>query len=80
MSKTDKTRPGWIQEKDPLNQRFRRVVNQEYDWFWKRMHPLRGCWCCSQKRYYAAEQATDRMLERELCRKLEKGDFHDLGD
>lgn len=78
MSKTDKTRPGWVQEADPLNQRFRRI--SQYDWFWKKMCALRGCWCCSQKRYHAKEQATDRMLERELRRKLEKGDFHDLGD
>lgn len=77
MSKTDKTRPEWVQEKDPLNQRFRRVVNREYDWFWKKMFALHGCWCCSQKRHYATEQATDRMLKRELCRKLEKGDWRD---
>lgn len=80
MSKTDKTRPGWVQKADPLNQRFRRVCPNGYDWWWKRMFPLHQCWCCSQKRYYAKEQATDRMLERELCRKLEKGDFHDLGE
>lgn len=75
MSKTDKTRPGWVQESDPLNQRFRRV--SQYDWFFKKMFALRGCGCCSQKHYYAAEQATARMKERELCRKLEKGAWRD---
>ena len=35
MSKTDKTRPWRINETDPSNQRFRRVVAWELGWFYK---------------------------------------------
>lgn len=77
MSHTDKTRPGWVQEKDPLNQRFRRIVNKEYDWFWKRMFPLHQCWCCSQKRCWATEQASERAKWKQEQRRLKKGAWRD---
>lgn len=75
MSKTDKTRPGWVQEADPLNQRFRRIVNREYDWFWKKMFASRGCWCCSPSKSRHWEKRTARTQWRQLRRKLEKGDW-----
>lgn len=78
MSHTDKTRPGWVQEADPLNQRFRRI--SQYDWFWKKMFALRGCWCCSSSKTWRWEKRTARTRWRALRRRLEKGDFHDLGD
>lgn len=77
MSKTDKTRPGWVQEKDPHNQRFRRIVNAEYDWFWKKMFPAHACWCCSQKKCWAAEQRSKRNKGRRDCRELGKGGWRD---
>lgn len=76
MSKTDKTRPGWVQEKDPLNQRFRRVgcIRKTYDpikrefelteWFWKPMFPKTGCFCCCQKRANFHEDARERVKWR----------------
>lgn len=75
MSKTDKTRPGWVQEADPLNQRFRRI--SQYDWFWKKMFALRGCWCCSQKKYWASEQRSRRVSWKTQRRNLEKGGWRD---
>ena len=59
MSRTDKTRPGWVQESDPLNQRFRRI-SQYDDWFWKKVFPLRGCWCCSQKKAFYFDERKKR--------------------
>lgn len=57
MSKTDRTRPYWVQEKDPLNQRFRMVgnvawwvhVSEPEENFWKKMAPATQCFCCSHR-------------------------------
>lgn len=70
MSRTDNTRPYWVQTQDPLNRRFQKVGqtrwiwNQEkkdYDfgeWHYK---PLtsRDCWCCTN-RCYKSEIRTKR--------------------
>lgn len=68
MSHTDKTRPGWVQESDPLNQRFRRV--SQYDWFWKKMFALHKCWCCSQKKAFFFEERTKRTQWRKERQEL----------
>lgn len=83
MSHTDKTRPEWVQQRDPLNQRFRKIGSMMWsndgtsEHFYKKMFPLHQCWCCSQKRYWATQQATDRMLWRRERRRLEKGAWRD---
>ena len=86
MSRTDKTRPGWVQESDPLNQRFRRI--SQYDWFWKKMFALHGCWCCSQKKAFHFEDRKHRAKWRKERQELletwrmeqwlwEESDFYD---
>lgn len=75
MSKTDKTRPGRVNEADPLNQRFLKIGSMEH--FFKRMGDVRGCWCCSQKHQYASEQRSNRTKWKQDRRKLEKGGWHD---
>lgn len=72
MSKTDKTRPWWVNEKDPFNRRFLRVTGEQR-WWWKRITSNRGCWCCSQKKRWKREQDADRMRWQTRRRKLEKG-------
>jgi len=84
MSKTDKTRPWWVQEKDPLNQRFRMVgiihkaFNPEtgeyelYEWFWKPMFAKHQCWCCSQKHAFFFEDGRGRVQWRHERQKLLK--------
>lgn len=75
MSKTDKDRPWWVQKRDPLNQRFRRVTEVAHDWWWKKMWAAHGCWCCSQKQYYQWEQSAARAAWKIEQRKLLKGEW-----
>lgn len=55
MSRTDKTRPYWVQIDDPLNNRFKRIGNE---WHYKPM-VSRTCWCCTNK-YYRYEKRVSR--------------------
>lgn len=61
MSRTDKTRPGWVQEKDPLNNRFKLVGSIE--WHYKPLY-VRDCWCCTN-RYHQFDEQTKRTKWRE---------------
>jgi len=73
MSHTDKTRPWWVQEKDPLNRRFRMVghirrafdmktgLYELYEWTWKPLFVKHKCWCCSQKYAFYFEDGRERM-------------------
>jgi 3'-phosphoadenosine 5'-phosphosulfate sulfotransferase (PAPS reductase)/FAD synthetase len=77
VSKTDKTRPWRVNQTDPLNQKFRRVVAWELEWFYKRMGQVKGCWCCSQKHHYAQEQKSTRVKWNRQRRDLEKGGWRE---
>lgn len=74
VSKTDRTRPYWVQEKDPANQRFRMISSnaQEWNWFWKKMTPATQCWCCSSRHWRSVKRARRSSWKREVR--------HDLGD
>lgn len=58
MSRTDRTRPGWVQIEDPLNARFKMVGSSanEWNWFWKKMWPATQCWCCSSRHWRAEKR------------------------
>lgn len=83
MSRTDKDRPWWVQQKDPLNQRFRKMGSMGWsqdgttEHFWKKMWPAHGCWCCSQKKAWASEQSAARVAWNSKRRKLIKGEESD---
>ena len=68
MSRTDKARPHWVQEKDPLNQRFRMVTSRKR-WscgFWKKMHPATQCWCCSHRAWLPYKRKRRSGWKREV--------------
>lgn len=68
MSKTDRTRPYSVQIADPLNQRFRMVGSdaQEWDWFWKKMHPATQCRCCSHRAWLPEKRKRRSGWKREV--------------
>lgn len=84
MSRTDNTRPYWIQVSDPLNQRFKKVGSLNWtwnnktgdwdigEWHFKPMTDLHGCNCCSQKRIWFFEERTRRTKWRKEKQDLVK--------
>lgn len=79
MSRTDKTRPYWVQVNDPLNNRFRRVgqfgttIDKDGNWIDHEWHykPMcvRKCDCCTNK-YYRFEIGRERMQWRKERQEL----------
>lgn len=67
MSKTDRTRPYWVQEKDPCNHRFRMCGDEgDENWFWKKMAPATQCFCCSHRAWLPEKRRRRSGWKREV--------------
>lgn len=83
MSRTDKTRPAWVQIADPLNDRYRMMGNvlwsrdgtQEYHW--KKIGSCSHHWCSPRKMFHA-EKRSQRTKWRTERRKILATPLKDL--
>ena len=71
VSRTDKDRPYWVQKADPDNRRFRMIGNVRWgtdpdEYFWKKLWPATGCWCCSNKAWLPLKRKTRSGWKREV--------------
>lgn len=75
MSKTDKTRPPTIQEKDPHNRRFLMVGSVMWstdgtsEHFWKKLNCC-SCWMCGQKKTWKFIEGKNRASWRQQRQRI----------
>lgn len=71
MSRTDRTRPRWVQEADPANRRFRMIGitmwgTDSDEYFWKKMGPATQCRCCSSRAWLPEKRRRRSGWKREV--------------